>query len=361
MTPADFRRFVEGIANQIGFDPARLILGGDHLGPNPWKHLPARDAMARAVTMIEAYARAGFSKLHLDTSMGCAGEDAALSDHVTAERAAMLATAAEIAIGEAPAPLYVIGTEVPVPGGAQHAIDHLDVTRPEAALRTVAVHRRAFATAGLEAAFGRVIAVVVQPGVEFGSADLVAYRRDAARELGAALGRMPGMVFEAHSTDYQPASALRELVEDGFAILKVGPWLTFALREALYGLDAIAQVVAPAPDGETLSAAMERLMTREPDHWRKYYGGDAAALKLQRHYSFSDRIRYYWPHAAAREAVARLMDRLGDRLLPRPIISQFLGGSYPALERGEVEPRAHDLLIASVQRVLERYEQACLC
>src|ERR1700691_3570643 len=70
MTPSDFRRFVEAIASRVGFDPSRIILGGDHLGPNPWKHLPAGEAMRRAKAMIEAYAQAGFAKLHLDTSMG---------------------------------------------------------------------------------------------------------------------------------------------------------------------------------------------------------------------------------------------------------------------------------------------------
>src|SRR5580704_10458934 len=155
MTPADFRRFVEAIAARVGFDPSRIILGGDHLGPNPWKHLAAADAMDRARAMIDAYARSGFTKLHLDTSMGCGGEPAALADEATAERAASLAKVAEAAVGKGAAPIYIIGTEVPVPGGAQHALDSLEVTRPEAALRTVEVHRKAFSDAGLEAAFTR--------------------------------------------------------------------------------------------------------------------------------------------------------------------------------------------------------------
>src|SRR5579863_8622920 len=53
MTPADFRRFVEAIAARVGFDPVRIIFGGDHLGPNPWKHLPAEEAMERANIMID--------------------------------------------------------------------------------------------------------------------------------------------------------------------------------------------------------------------------------------------------------------------------------------------------------------------
>ena len=55
------------------------------------------------------------------------------------------------------------------------------------------------------------------------------------------------MVFEAHSTDYQTAGALRALVEDRWAILKVGPALTFALREALFALSAIEEELIAAP------------------------------------------------------------------------------------------------------------------
>ena len=135
---------------------------------------------------------------------------------------------------------------MPTPGGATETIEHLAVTRPEAAEATLQVHREAFAAAGTEAAFRRVIALVVQPGVEFGLANVVAYRPEQARSLSAALADMPGLVFEAHSTDYQPPAALAALVRDGFAILKVGPALTFALREALYRLDQIATALHPA-------------------------------------------------------------------------------------------------------------------
>lgn len=38
------------------------------------------------------------------------------------------------------------------------------------------------------------------------------------------------LVFEAHSTDYQTKEAYKQLVHDHFAILKVGPALTFAMR-----------------------------------------------------------------------------------------------------------------------------------
>jgi D-tagatose-1,6-bisphosphate aldolase subunit GatZ/KbaZ len=360
MTPADFRRFVGEIAARVGFDTNRLILGGDHLGPNPWKHLPAEEAMSRAAAMVNAYAKAGFTKIHLDTSMGCAGENIALTDEITAERAAHLAKIADAAAGEdGTSPVYVIGTEVPVPGGALESINHLEVTSPEAALKTVDVHRQAFAAAGVSHAFERVVGVVVQPGVEFGNDNVVGYDRDKARALSAALSDMPQFVFEAHSTDYQSANALRELVEDGFAILKVGPWLTFALREALYGLDHIAQVLDPTFAEHGLIAAIERLMLSEPGHWQKYYHGNASELRLQRHFSYSDRIRYYWPHTEAEAAVNRLLTILDGRSIPETLVSQYLGALYPAVLRGQAAPDARSLQIAAVRRILDLYSRAC--
>jgi D-tagatose-1,6-bisphosphate aldolase subunit GatZ/KbaZ len=356
MTPAAFRTFVEGIADKVGFPRDPLLLGGDHLGPNPWKHLPASDALARAGAMVEAYVRAGFAKVHLDTSMGCAGEPPALADALTTERAADLAAAAEAAADPAASPVYVIGTEVPIPGGAQEALDHLQVTTPDAAIETVAAHRRAFAGRNLDAAFDRAIGVVVQPGVEFGNDAVVVYRPENARALAAALRSIPQFVFEAHSTDYQPPEALAALVRDGFAILKVGPGLTFALREALYGLDQIAAALDGQPP--ELQQAMEQLMLANPVHWRNHYRGDSADLHLQRHFSYSDRIRYYWPEPPARDAVRRLLDRFGDRRIPETLVSQYLAALYPEVAAGRIPPSARQLLIGAVQRVLKQYRDA---
>src|SRR5262245_44078891 len=248
--------------------------------------------MGEASAMVRAYVEAGFSKIHLDTSMGSQNEPIALADEVTAVRAAKLARVAEAAV---PAdglekPVYVIGTEVPTPGGALEALDHIAVTTPGAVHNTVEIHRRAFNALGVDAAFDRAIAVVVQPGVEFGNDSVTVYDPDAARPLSAALGELQRFVYEAHSTDYQPYRALGELVRDGFAILKVGPGLTFALREALYGLDRIAEELDGDRTGPSLQAAMEEMMLREPRHWRAYYHGSERDLYVQRHFSYSDRI-----------------------------------------------------------------------
>ena len=355
MTPADFRRFVLRIAAEEDFDPGRLILGGDHLGPNPWKDLPAAEAMARASVMMADYAAAGFSKLHLDCSMACADDPVPLHDAEIARRSAALAAVAE-AHANVP-PVYVIGTEVPIPGGAMEQVEHLAVTKADAARATVEVHRVAFAKAGVAGAFDRVIGLVVQPGVEFGNENVVAYAPDAARDLVAALPDLP-LIYEAHSTDYQSGAALAALVRDGFAILKVGPGLTFALREALYGLDQIAGVMFAGH--VSLVGVMERVMLDHPVHWAKYYPGSPAHQYLQRHFSYSDRIRYYWTDPVATAGVAALLARFGETDIPEPLISQYLAGSYGDVMDKRLAPRARDLLRAAVTRVLARYSAACL-
>lgn len=361
MTPAGFRDAVFAIADRVGFARDRIILGGDHLGPNPWKDREAEEALQRAEVMVEAFVAAGYVKIHLDTSMGCAGEPLALADGDTAARAARLARAAEDTAARAgmPAPFYIIGTEVPTPGGALEAIDHMVVTSPTAAARTYDVHREAFAVLGLEAALERAIALVVQPGVEFGHENVVVYEPLRARALSAALGGLPGLVFEAHSTDYQPPASLQALVQHGFAILKVGPGLTFALREALYALDQIALALDPTWIERSLSTAMERVMLADPRYWQSHYPGTPTEQRLLRHYSYSDRIRYYWPAPDARTAVERLLAELTARPIPETLISQFLPTLYPRVMEGTVQPVPRELMIEAVRDVLRNYAAAC--
>ena len=356
MTPGDFRLFVEEIAQRVGFPRNLLILGGDHLGPNPWKGLPAEEALTRAEAMVSAFVAAGFEKIHLDTSMGCAGEPAALADELTARRAARLARIAEAqAAKSGTRPVYIIGTEVPPPGGATHLLDQIALTEPAAPGRTLEVHRAAFAEAGVAGILERVIGIVVQPGVEFGNANVAIYRPERARALSASLNDMPGLVFEAHSTDYQPASALSALVDDGFAILKVGPGLTFALREAFYGLDAIAAELADTPFDDSVERTMERVMLDDPRHWQSHYPGSAEEQRLQRHFSYSDRIRYYWPDAKATASVERLFERLNDRDIPETLISQYLGRLHSAVVSGKLEPRPRALCFAAIDGALDPY------
>ena len=362
MKPADFIRFAHAIAEQVGLPREHLILGGDHLGPNAWRSLPAEEAMQRAEALIDAYVRAGFTKIHLDTSMACGGDPERLSDSVVAQRAARLcavADAAAVRAGFKSLPVYVIGTEVPVPGGASETLDTVEVTRKEAALETVAVHREAWRARNLETAWDRVIALVVQPGVEFDHTKVIDYQPALATGLSQVLTQLPGMVFEAHSTDYQTPESLRALVRDGFAILKVGPGVTFALREALYALSDIEAELLPAAQRADLPVAVEAAMLRKPDNWDKYYHGDEAQRRLLRTYSYSDRVRYYWADPQVDAAAQQLLHNLAGATIPENLLSRYLPAQYWARRRGVIDGSPMSIVQSKVREVIEQYASAC--
>jgi D-tagatose-1,6-bisphosphate aldolase subunit GatZ/KbaZ len=361
MTPADYRDFVGAIADRVGFPRGRVALGGDHLGPNAWTALPAREAMAKAEAMVADYVAAGFGKIHLDCSMSCADDPAPLPERTIAERAARLCKAAEAAYAGEPAdaPSYVIGTEVPVPGGAIEDLGELAVTTPQAALATIAMHRDLFAEEGLANAWERVVAAVVQPGVEFDHDKVVDYVPEKAADLSAAIEPVEHIVFEAHSTDYQTAAALAALVRDHFAILKVGPGVTFALREALWGLDAIEREMLPPGRRANLREVALARMHAEPAHWSKYYDAEGAALDFQLQYSLSDRIRYYWPDAAIVAAQDKLFANLRESVPPLALVSQYLPIAFAAYRAGDATLDPADLVIAHVNATLDAYYGAC--
>ena len=85
-----FRDFVRQHVAADGLPLERLILGGDHLGPNPWRTRSAEEAMRLAEEMVAEYVRAGFTKIHLDASMACGDDGSSISDEVVAQRAARL-------------------------------------------------------------------------------------------------------------------------------------------------------------------------------------------------------------------------------------------------------------------------------
>lgn len=362
MRPSDFRDFVFAIADKLGFPRERVVLGGDHLGPNRWQKLPADEAMVNAEALVDAYVRAGYTKIHLDCSMSCAGDPVPAGDELVAERTARLMRVAEDAARDAGlgrSILYVIGTEVPVPGGAHETLSQLQPTSPQAARATLEQHRIALAARGLDEVWPRIIALVVQPAVEFDHLQVIDYVHEATTELRAVLDDETGIVFEAHSTDYQRPEELRQLVEDHWAILKVGPGLTFAMREALFALAKIEDELVPEGERSRLVETIDDRMLANPGYWENYYEGSADEQRIARRFSYSDRLRYYWPDPQIAAAEARLYENLSAISVPLPLISQFLPEQYTRVRAGELAADPRSLVIDRVRDCLRPYALAC--
>jgi D-tagatose-1,6-bisphosphate aldolase subunit GatZ/KbaZ len=359
LTPAQFRDYVHGIAQDMHFPVERLILGGDHLGPNPWRTQSAAVAMERACAMVSAYAAAGFSKIHLDASMACGDDPRVLANEEIAERAARLCEVAEsVARNSSSKPVYVIGTEVPTPGGAQEEME-IDVTSTASLQETLEVHRRAFSRKELLPAWDRIIGIVVQPGVEFGHESVADYVPERASELSNSILQQEGIVFEAHSTDYQTAESLRHLVSGHFGILKVGPELTFAMREAIFGLARIEEEWIAGERRSDLRTVIERVMVEHPENWKAYYHGGESQVRVARAYSLSDRIRYYWPNSEISKALALLMQNLQEYPAPLPLVGQYLPRQAEAIRAGATSNDPIGIIHHKVRESLSRYSEAC--
>ncbi|MDS9469120.1 class II D-tagatose-bisphosphate aldolase, non-catalytic subunit [Paracoccus sp. MBLB3053] len=355
MTPAEFVAFVREIAVAQGLEHVPLILGGDHLGPQAWRGQDPAAAMALAETLIADYVRAGFTKIHLDCSEGCLGEPAQVGDEVAAERAARLAAVAEANAPEPDALVYIVGTEVPPPGGARHDDEGILPTSAKAAMATLSRHEDAFSAASQQAAWQRVRGLVVQPGLEFSPAQVHRFDPSQPDALTPVLGENHNLCFEAHSTDYQAAGVYADLTRRNFAILKVGPALTFAWREALYALSHVRSWIDGSPH---ISTRIEQLMLAAPKYWQGHYHGDAETMRLLRHFGYADRIRYYWPQAKAEiDALCAAL----DGSLPEPLLLQYLPAA--TLERAarlDLSP-ARAILQAHVEQRLSDYYPVKSC
>ena len=368
MTPADFKKFVLEIADRNGFDRNRIFLGGDHLGPLTFAYKDEAEAMADSEELIRHYVAAGFTKIHIDTSMKVNSdpEDVRLSDEIIAGRGPHLAKVAEETYKEllerdpeAIPPVYVIGSEVPIPGGAVGAEDNgVQVTKVEDFKNTVAAFEKAFAKEGLDKdVWERVIGVVVQPGVEEKDSGCTEYDREKAKDLMAAIKDFPTLVFEGHSTDYQTKIKLRELVEDGVGILKVGPGLTFAMREAMFALENIEKELIYGTDTEPSKFAevLDAEMLKNDKNWKKHYQGTELEIRLKRKYSFSDRCRYYMPTPAVEAAADRLLTNLRTLGIPLNLLSQFMPIQYTKVREGYLKNDPVELIEDRIINTIDEY------
>ena len=368
LTPAKFKQSVFKLANQLNFSEENIILGGDHLGPNRWQNEVSSSALQKAKDQIISYVSSGFTKIHLDASMKCADDgdqNKPLDPSIIAERSAVLCKASEEAITEsenkADLPVYIIGTDVPPPGGAKEHQSKIHITSASEVEETISFTEKAFKKYNLHEAWERVIGVVVQPGVEFGDAEVFNYERNKCKEIVKFIENYPTLVYEAHSTDYQKKELLRQMVEDHFVFLKVGPWLTYKFREAVFALTFIEKELLAHKKGIVLSNLQEvvdQVMLENPKYWNKYYNSSEEENTFKRKYSYSDRIRYYWADRKVDESLQRLLHNLSENKIPQTLLSQYLPEEYLAVREGKLSVNPEEIILHKITCVLEIYNYA---
>lgn len=360
MTPAMFSNFVKSIAKEEGFDLNNLILGGDHLGPLVWVKEDQDVAMERATVLVSDFVKAGFQKIHLDTSMKLLGDPDNFygAPELVAKRGRLLATACEhsVDVSQNIPPIYVIGSEVPIPGGETSSYSqHVEVTKVSNLQRTLLAYMENFKSLNI---WDRVRAVVVQPGVEFNNDGIITYNRKDFQELKNFIRQYPGIFFEGHSTDYQSKFTLANMVSDDIAILKVGPALTHALINALFNLELLLDDLTLR--GRTFTLALECVMGRQPKYWEAYVPQCISAVtqNCYKKYSLSDRARYYLSDSSVVKEIEEMFLTFARINVPLFMIDRYFPVQFKRILNGSLDFSLESILEDSIREVISPYVYA---
>lgn len=366
MDSFDFVNYINKICIECNFDPKMVIKGGDHLGPLPWSNLNADIAMDKAEVLVRMSVRAGFKKIHLDTTMNLGDDpEGPLDEVVIAKRSARLYRACEDEYlkmiernSSEEHPIFVIGSEVPYAGGIRGSSEEVSVTSPTEFEKTISIFHKVFTEEGIQGAWKYIIAIVVQPGVDFGANHIQLYNHEKSKILCESLKHYPGVVFEGHSTDYQPKAKLKEMVEDGIAVLKVGPALTFAYREALFSLSYIEDILVKKENRSHLKEVLNKVMLEDDHHWKKYYNGSIEDKMALRYFGLSDRSRYYFINEKVKASIDTLISNLTGIEIPMGMLHQFLPIQYKKIRDGILKQDISDIIDDHILDVVRKYEYA---
>lgn len=351
-TPADFFEYVTNLAKLNDFDNNKLILGGDHLGPLKWQSEDEYSALNKSEDLVRLFVEAGYKKIHLDTSMKVKSDEGKLTDEVIATRGLRLFKACEEEARKKGSEVcYVIGSEVPIPGG-ESSCDFLEPTTPEAAKNTINTYKRIFLSAGVteDEWNKKILALVVQPGIEFLKNKVIRYDRVKAKKLMSM--RLPNDIcYEGHSTDYQTSEDLKNLVHDGVKILKVGPELTFALNSSLIFLEKIEDEFGFEKKSNFNTVLMEELI-KNTQYWNRYYDENN---KYDFKFSYLDRSRYCMNSVNVERALGILRNNINS-IQKEDFIYKFFTLSFGIEnQKGRLFEAVIDKFMS---KVVEKYENA---
>ena len=167
-----------------------------------------------------------------------------------------------------------------------------------------------------------------------------------------------GLYLLAQFDAYQTAADLYNMVTDGIAILKVGPALTYGLREALFSLSMMEKELVPEEKRANFIETLDAVMLASPANWEKHYHGDEKHLAQCRKYSYSDRARYYIGQPEVVAAMNKLFDNLRAYPIPMNMLHQYMPISYAKIREGKLKLDPRELAMDGIVQFMLDYESA---
>ncbi|MDK2886466.1 MAG: D-tagatose,6-bisphosphate aldolase subunit GatZ/KbaZ [Thermosipho sp. (in: thermotogales)] len=351
-TPEKYVEYIKDLIKKYNFPEDKLLLGGDHLGPDPWKEMPASLAMENAEELVKSFVKAGFRKIHLDCSMPLGNDTKKLNVLTIAKREARLYEIAE-KYSQSTKLVYVVGTEVPAAGGGEEVTDVTTLDELRDSLESLEKVFQNF-----PGALEKIITMVVRLGISFNNYEVDDYNSDKTKDILNYI-KNKRLFIEAHSTDYQSKKALKEMVSDGIRILKVGPALTSAFRRAVFFLTFIEDEIIEKDKKSNLIKKIVTVMKKMPKYWKKYYTDSNKSIEIMLKYSLLDRIRYYWNEPEIKDSLNILLRNLENNI-PDELLYQFFPEQFELIRLGILKNTPEEIIKYEIKKELQKYYEAII-
>ena len=285
LKPLQFKQKVDKLCKSVKLPSKLLIIGGDHLGPLPWKNVNKKSAMKNAKILVKKCLNAKYKKIHIDTAIVCRDEKN-IDRNIIVNRCEEILKS--LTKNDLKNVFIVVGTEVPFAGGG----DHLKpvITKLESIKKEYLLYSKIFKQKKILKK--KPFALVIDPGIGFNNLAITTTNLFGFRKKNS-FSKKNNFYFEAHSSDYQSRTDLKRLVENNFKFLKVGPELTYIYSKSIFKMQSIEKLIYTKKLSDIDSVLLSE-MNINKKYWKSYYKGPKKKIDFLLFNSYLDRSRYYW-------------------------------------------------------------------
>ena len=348
ITPKKFIKKISNIRKKIKFKKNKLFLGGDHLGPLPWKNLKTKIALKNSIKLIDSYLKQDFCKIHIDTSIKCKDEEK-INSNIIFDRTLKILKNDKIKKGIKNR-FIVIGTEVPLSGSGDNKriIKTSNKQIEDEVLKFKKILKQIKSQS-------KIFALVIEPGMKYMHSKITSpdFKNFLDKKK---FSKKNNFVFEAHSTDYQPLRILKKLTKNNFKFLKVGPELTYNYSRSLFFMQNLEEKFSFKKKSDMKNIILTT-MKKNKKYWKAYYLGGRSNLLLN---SKLDRMRYYLNLKPIVNSINILKENVNN--IEKKKIIKLLGSNFEKdfLKLSKTNLTNFDILkLIFISQSLKKYFLAC--
>ena len=347
-SPNKFIKKINNLRKKIKFNRSKLFLGGDHLGPLPWKSSSNKIALDNSIVLINKFLNEKFDKIHIDTSIKCKN-DKLMNSKKIFDRTFKILNSKTIK-KKIKDRFLIIGTEVPL-SGSDNTKDIIITNFKQIESQSLKFIKFLDVHNFKKKKFG----LVIEPGMKYMNSSIKKpLLKTFSDKKNFSIDN--NFVFEAHSTDYQPQKILEKLVDNNFKFLKVGPELTYNYSKALYFMNYIEKKFFKNSESD-IKKNILLVMKQNKKYWKDYYNNQNNKLFLN---SKLNRSRYYLNFKAVRDSINILKSNINQinkyrlsNLIQKSLRKDFLIYSKKNMSNFDV------IKLLFISKTLKRYFKAC--